>query len=603
LREDDHQLRVRASIGLDPDPTGFSMPLEEGIAGRVVASGRPLAERAVDLARDASPVLRRADIRVLYALPLLEEDKVIAVIEVGSSSADELSEPEQQLVNVMASRVDLAIHQHMLRETAELRAAELEAVIDSIPEAIAIGTHEGVRYNKAALEITGDGAPAAEPVAELPGNVRARDVETGVPLPPDETPLNKALRGETTTREVAISRPHTGETVVMRTSAAPIQTHGRLIGAVAVSADITEAKRATEAQRESLGHLQAVLDYAPAAVFIRDLEGRFVLINRVYGVLSAIDPQTAPGKTLRELRSRVPRSQIDTVEADDRKVIETRTPLQREEELVVHGERRTFLSFKFPLGDASGRLYAVCGISTEITDRKRVEEARERVIGILGHDLRNPVNAITLATKMLEGPELDADARRKIVHRIGRSSQRMSRMIAELLDFTRGHLGGGIPISPKPTDLGSICTDVTDEVLMAHPNARLELHQAGELTGVWDKERLAQVVSNLAGNALKHRVPGSLVRIDVVGAKDEVVLIVKNRAARRIPEAQLAGLFDAFRRVEQVRPSNGEPGLGLGLYIAREIVRAHGGSIDAISSKDCSFSVVVRLPRRASARA
>ena len=583
LRDGD-QIRVRASIGLAPDPTGFSMPLGEGVAGRAASSGRPHTERAADLDRGASPILRRPDIRALCAVPLLEEDRVIAVIEIGSSSTDTLSEADQLLVNVMANRVDLAIHQHMLRETAELRAAEMEAVIESIPEAVVIGTHDQVRYNRAALEV--------------PEPMHARDVETGAPLPPEETPFSKALRGETTTREVLVSRPGTGEDVVMRTSAAPIQTHGRLIGAVSVSADITEAKRAAEAQRASLGHLQALLDYAPAAVFIRDLEGRFVLVNRTYGEIFGIDPALAPGKTVRELRPDACASLLEAIAANDRTVIETRKPIQREEVCTLHGERRIYLSFIFPLGDAAGRLYAVCGISTEITDRKRVEEARERVIAILGHDLRDPVNAIILAAKMLEAPELGEEARLKIVHRIGRSGQRMGRMIAELLDFTRGHLGGGIPIAPKPTDLGAICADVTDELLTAHPDVRLELCQTGELTGWWDKERLAQVVSNLVGNAVKHRVRGSPIRLDVAGAKDEVVLIVKNTASGRLPEEQLARIFDAFRGVEQRRTAATEAGLGLGLYIAREIVRAHGGSIHATSGADCSFSVVVRLPRR-----
>src|SRR5262249_29253236 len=208
---------------------------------------------------------------------------------------------DQQLVTVMANRVDLAIYQHMLRETADARAAELEAVIESIPEAIVIATREGVRYNRAAVRITG-AAPATpgKPASEVVERMHARDADTGMPLPPEETPFNKALRGETTTREVVLSRVETGEDVVVRTSAAPIRTHGEVIGPVPLSADITEAKRVAEAQRESLAHLQAVLDYAPAAVFIRDLEGRFVLVNRTYGEIFGVDPGTAPGKTVRE---------------------------------------------------------------------------------------------------------------------------------------------------------------------------------------------------------------------------------------------------------------------------------------------------------------
>jgi PAS domain S-box-containing protein len=237
------------------------------------------------------------------------------------------------------------------------------------------------------------------------------------------------------------------------------------------------------------------------------------------------------------------------------------------------------------------------GFVRDITEHKQLEEARERFIGILGHDLRNPLAAISTGASLLLQSEDVPEHRMRTVRRISSSTDRMTRMIHELLDFTRGRLGGGIPVAPRPTALQTICLDVLDELESGTPGLKFELEAVGDTHGEWDPERMAQVVSNLASNAAQHSRPGAPVRVSMDGSGSEVILRINN-AATCPPEENLDWLFEPFRRAAVPHDVGRPMGLGLGLYITKEIVRAHGGSIQATCSEAEGFTVAVRLPRR-----
>ncbi len=529
----------------------------------------------------------------------------VATAAITTSDLGELLRRLLEILRAAANVIDVAAislwEAGHLRETTEEHAAAMDAVIESIPEAIVIRTHHGeVRANRAAIEIAGSASADAHlsgPDQALDVQTHPRDPDTGAPLPPEEVPLTKALHGETVSRELLIGGCDEGASLVVRTSAAPIRTHGEVIGAVSVSADITVSKRSADAERVRLAHLKARLDHAPAAVFIRDLEGRYILANRSYARLFGREDVEMAGLLLREGHPKASIGQIEAAEARDRSLVERNRPIQHEEACTAEGERRVFLFYDFPLRNLTGDIYAVCGIGTEITDRKRIEGARERVIGILGHDLRTPMSAILLAATMLEAPEVTEETRTRIARRIGVSGQRMSRMIADLLDFTRGHLGGGFPIAPTATCLLAVCRDAVEEMQTSDAEVRFEVHERGDVRGVWDRDRLSQVVSNLLSNAATHRAPKTPVRIDISGHPEEVRLEITNVVTKRVPDTQLELLFDPFRKADDTHGAC-RRGLGLGLYIAREIVRAHGGSIEAKSTATPTFSIIVSLPRR-----
>lgn len=221
---------------------------------------------------------------------------------------------------------------------------------------------------------------------------------------------------------------------------------------------------------------------------------------------------------------------------------------------------------------------------------REVAEFREMFIGILGHDLRNPLGAVMMsAATMVHRRKLDEDDARA-ASRIVRSGERITRMIEQLLDLTRARLGGGFPLEPAKTDLHEICRHVVEEF---EPTS-IELTVEGDLTGTWDRDRLAEVLSNLAGNAVEYRSKGTCARVRAYAEEAEVIVEIENQGPP-IPADVLPHLFEPFRRARQ-REKSASGNLGLGLYIAHQIVLAHGGTLEA-HSEGSTTTFVMRLPR------
>ena len=219
---------------------------------------------------------------------------------------------------------------------------------------------------------------------------------------------------------------------------------------------------------------------------------------------------------------------------------------------------------------------------------RAVAEFREMFLGIVSHDLRNPLGAIRLAVEaQLQHGHLD-DHDRTAANLIVDSSERMTRMILQLLDLTRARLGGGVPIEPMPTDLREVCRSVAAEFGQA-----IQLDVEGDVTGVWDPDRLAEALSNLAGNAVEHAAPGTAVVVRVHPEGAEVVVEIINRG-EPIPVDVLPFIFEPFRRGRRKRSASGS--LGLGLYIAKQIVLAGSGTLEAHSFEGTT-TFVMRLPR------
>ncbi len=220
----------------------------------------------------------------------------------------------------------------------------------------------------------------------------------------------------------------------------------------------------------------------------------------------------------------------------------------------------------------------------------RQGEFRERFMGILGHDLRNPLQAIVFVTAALLKQEDTTAAQARLLQRINGSAARMGRMIGDLLDVTRVRLGGGLPLSPAPAQLGDVARQVIDELRAANPGRAVQL-AAEDVSGTWDADRIAQVISNLVGNALEHGPPDRPVRVSVRRDGDGAVVAVSNEGAPIAPEV-LPGIFDPFvRGAPAIRPG----GLGLGLFIAQHIVAAHRGTI-TVASAPAETTFTVWLP-------
>ncbi len=257
--------------------------------------------------------------------------------------------------------------------------------------------------------------------------------------------------------------------------------------------------------------------------------------------------------------------------------------------------------------DGRGKPLRMVGNMMDITERKRAlelmaqeAEFRERFIGILGHDLRNPLNAITLSAKTLQRRGGLPPSEAKLAQRIEGSAQRMGHMISDILDLTRARLAGGLPLHLTPVELHPVCRQVAEELATVHPNRRISLELEGTGQGVWDGARLSQLLSNLLGNALEHSSPEAAVTVRCADTGGGQVLLQVHNPGPPIPNELLPSLFDPFRQAPSHREQGTRgSGLGLGLFVVREIARAHGGNVEVHSTREHGTTFRVRLPRDA----
>ncbi len=241
----------------------------------------------------------------------------------------------------------------------------------------------------------------------------------------------------------------------------------------------------------------------------------------------------------------------------------------------------------------------------EIAEHRRIQEEFQRaaeleqqLVGIVGHDVRTPLSAIlATAQAQLASCQLEP-AQRTAFERVSRGGERIRRIVDLLLDFTRARIGGGIPLSRIPGDLNEMCRRVADELQAARPGRELQCDLWPEaLQGEWDLDRLSQVLANLLDNAFKHGPSDRPVRLTTQEQGEDKVLFEVHNHGLPIPEELLPQIFEPFRRGE----STGEltrTSLGLGLYIAQDIVRAHGGSLSVKSTAEEGTTFRVCLSRR-----
>jgi two-component system, sensor histidine kinase and response regulator len=233
-------------------------------------------------------------------------------------------------------------------------------------------------------------------------------------------------------------------------------------------------------------------------------------------------------------------------------------------------------------------------IAQQLQDRTEALRLSEMFVAVLGHDLRNPLNAIVTAAHLLQRQSAEAPVK-KTADLVLSSGKRMGRMIEDMLDLARARLAGGIPLKREPLDLGTLIERVVREHRMIFPARRIECHQNGSLWGEWDADRLAQVASNLIGNALQYGDPSAAVEVRMDGTDDaRVALSVANGGS--IPSELLPHLFDPFRG--RSRDAARGDGLGLGLYIVQQLVLAHGGTINVESGSNNRTVFRVSVPRR-----
>ena len=227
-----------------------------------------------------------------------------------------------------------------------------------------------------------------------------------------------------------------------------------------------------------------------------------------------------------------------------------------------------------------------------------VETTRKTVLGVLGHDLRSPLGAVLMASDLIRENERLPKREQVLVEQISKSARRANQMVNDLLDLARCNLGKGIPVFPEKTDLSSACQLVISEMQVAHPQALIVYSLGDSIEGQFDPSRMHQVFSNLIGNAICHGAKEHPIHVALSSNGESVIFEVQNQGEVIPPEA-VPYLFNPEGRYSSYAAGEkgSSAGLGLGLYIAAEIVKGHGGKIEVKSDVEAGTVFKVILPQ------
>jgi signal transduction histidine kinase len=228
---------------------------------------------------------------------------------------------------------------------------------------------------------------------------------------------------------------------------------------------------------------------------------------------------------------------------------------------------------------------------------KKNDHSRDMFLGILGHDLRNPLGAIRMSAQLTSKIGTLNERQAMLNSQIIASSRRASEILDHLLDLTRARLGSGIPVIREHMDISFVSRQLIDEMRAMHPDRTFTLEISGDTDGEWDKPRIGQVLSNLLGNAVQHGFTDLPIAVTIKGGSEEVSLSVHNVGVP-IPPDKIGRIFNSLARgveknSDQLRSNN----LGLGLFIVREIVSAHGGKIGVTSTEKDGTTFTAHFPR------
>jgi PAS domain S-box-containing protein len=607
LDEAGGRLEVRACDGIERDMWKFlAVAYGAGVAGAVVAQGRPMVVDDVAAADIVSPIIKER-LRSLMCVPLVLEQRSVGVVHVGFSERRELTAADVELLQTVAARIAVAIDRASAHQALQIAEEKLRVALS----AGRMGVWEwSIPTGRVSWTPTLEAIHGLEP-GTFPGTFEAYQSD----IHPDD----KEALLRTVQETLAAGRAHHVEYRIIRPDGQVrwVAGHGNVVSRVdgkpdtmmGVCLDITEGKQAEQALRDSEARYRTLFEVSVYGVITIDEHGIIETANPATERMFGYSAGEMTGRNITLLMPAPYRGEHDSylqnyLRTGERKII----GIGRE----VVGRRKDGSTFPMDLAvsefQVGGKRYFK-GLVNDITSRKELEQAREAAVaelqqtlryneifaGVLAHDLRNPLGAMLTATELVIHRHPQQDAILKPLARVISSGERMARMIDQLLDFTTVRVGGGFDLRPRETDLAAICGQVLGELELAHPEWRAKVESLGDFRGTWDPDRLLQAVSNLVTNAGQHGSAGAEILVKIDGTEPEsVALEVHNKGA--IVESVLPDLFSPFRGTRERRA--GSSGLGLGIYITREIIHSHGGEVHVTSSDAAGTAFRVRLPRQ-----
>jgi PAS domain S-box-containing protein len=644
LREGD-VLRVRAAAGIETD-SSFAPRVGEGFAGTVTAERRPIALSSASTdPLVADPALRAAGVRALYGAPLFDGGDVIGVIQVGSVTANKFTPQDHHLVEVIAFRAQAAIHQLMLRETAEqvsakLRESEnqLRTIANTIPQLawMTDGAGAAIWANDRWLDFTGLTLEAASgsgwQQVQHPEHLK-RVVER----------FAQAVASGEAWEDTFPMRGKSGNYRWFLSRAVPIRDgEGHVVHWFGTNTDVTEHRFLAEATKllgasldyhdtlEKLARL-AVPDIAdwcvvhvvesagPRRIAVAHADPAKTELARAWARTSP-PAWSEPGGIARVIRTGEPELVAEI--SDEFLVGISRTPEQlealREQGLVSYiavpliARDRTLGALTLVTAESKRRLQpSDVGLAMELgrlagvaIDNARLYgeaqdavELRERILAIVSHDLRGPLSAIDLSASLIQESHLDDPETRKKLGIISRSTTRMQRMIGDLLDLARIQ-SGTLTLERRAHEAAEVLSASLEsfELLARQKSITIVVDSdLGALRVSCDRERIEQVFANLLDNALKYCQTGDTITVRGTREGDRVRCEVEDTGPG-IPADVFPHIFEPYWSARD----HAKEGLGLGLYICKAIVDAHGGELWAESRPGRGALFVVRLPILAS---
>ncbi|MEZ4600434.1 MAG: AAA family ATPase [Syntrophotaleaceae bacterium] len=338
-----------------------------------------------------------------------------------------------------------------------------------------------------------------------------------------------------------------------------------------------ERRRAEEAVRESQSLLQSIIDNSMAVIYVKDLQGRYLLVNRQFEKVFHVNRQSVAGCTDYDLFSP---DHAATYRVFDQQVVALGTPLQAEEEVPHDDGMHTYISIKTPVLDKSGNVYAVCGISTDITERMLLDRLKNEFISTAAHELRTPLTIVMGYLELVmnrEEPVSDED-RRNYLEIAYRHSEALAKIVEDLLDLSRVHAGRLISLNRSRQDLAALLERSASTWRGLSPRHDFTLHLPRtpiELS--LDPDKIYQVLDNLVSNAVKFSPRGGKIRMKGEFLEGIFQVTVEDEGIGMHPE-QVAHIFDKFYRAD-ASDTAAVRGLGLGMSIVKQIVEGHGGRI------------------------
>lgn len=611
---DEERLKLAAFHHPNPEAKEFVLkmiancPQEVGqsIAGRVVASGMPLVLAEVapgEIAAALKPEYRsfaeRFPIYSLVAVPLLARGRVIGTIQASRYTPQRsYTHADQSLLEELATRSALAIDNARLHRQATMQAQ----VLESMSEGVSVADENGyILYTN----------PAEDRMFGYPrGGLEGQHVTVQNTYAPEE---NQRIVDEVI-RQLKAKGIWSGEWSNIRKDKTPFVTRAHITALeldgkyhwVCVQQDITEHKRIERERDALLGEarrareqLQLIIDAVPVLISYVDAECRYRLNNLTYEKWFGRSREELHGKHLREVLGddafEAVRPDVEQALSGKLVTYERRLPYADAGPRWVHGTC-------IPDIDANGAVRGYVALIQDIGERKlheeqlhRRSEFEQQLLGIVSHDLRNPISVMMMsASSLLRGEEVDPKTTKALL-RIVANGERAIRLIRDLLDFTQARLGGGIPIKRSDFNFHAHVRQAAQEVQAAHPHREVLIFSEGSGHGSWDPDRVIQIVDNLVSNALCYSPETTPVRVQTRGDAHSVSLDVHNLGTP-IPAAMMEGLFEPFKRGKETS-ANTTRSIGLGLYIVKQLVIAHGGAIEFSSSDTFGTTFTVRLPR------